>query len=99
MPVVEPPSFNAFNLVPVQINPHYTDANPPGHAGETREERIMEFLTANPGVTVLGLREGCMFRVEGKTMSLIGERTVRVFQQGRDPMEMDASADFSKFLG
>jgi dipeptidase E len=99
MPVVEPPSFNAFNLVPFQINPHYTDVNPPGHAGETREDRIMEFLTANPGMTVLGLREGCMFRVEGEVMSLIGERTVRVFQQGKDPLEMDASANFSKFLG
>ena len=55
-----------FILVPFQINPHYTDQNPPGHAGETREDRIMEYLTANPGDTVLGLRERCMFRVEDK---------------------------------
>jgi len=41
MPILEPDSFSAFNLVPFQINPHYTDKNPPGHAGETREDRIM----------------------------------------------------------
>jgi len=40
MPVVAPDSFNAFNLIPFQINPHYLDANPAGHAGETREQRI-----------------------------------------------------------
>jgi len=38
MPVVEPDSFRAFNLIPFQINPHYLDANPAGHAGETREQ-------------------------------------------------------------
>jgi len=98
MPILEPESFNAFNLVPFQINPHYTDKNPPGHAGETREDRIMEYLTANPGDTVLGLREGCMFRVEGTSMSLIGKLPVRLFRFNEDPMELDTSHDFSQFL-
>ena len=98
MPVVEPEGFHAFNLVPFQINPHYTDLNPPGHAGETREDRIMEFLAANPGVTVLGLREGCMFRVEGPAMRLIGERTVRLFRNRQAPEELNNSFDFSVFL-
>ena len=49
MPVVEPESFNSFNLIPFQINPHYLDVNPSGHAGETREQRIEEFIEANPG--------------------------------------------------
>ena len=43
MPVVEPDSFKAFNLIPFQINPHYIDSNREGHAGETREQRIEEF--------------------------------------------------------
>jgi len=98
MPILEPESFNAFNLVPFQINPHYTDKNPPGHAGETREDRIMEYLTANPGDTVLGLREGCMFQVEGTSMSLIGKLPVRLFRFNEDPMELDTSHDFSQFL-
>jgi dipeptidase E len=98
MPILEPESFNAFHLVPFQINPHYTDKNPPGHAGETREDRIMEYLTANPGDTVLGLREGCMFRVEGQNMTLIGKLPVRLFRFNEDPEELDSTYDFSQFL-
>lgn len=98
MPILEPDSFDAFNLVPFQINPHYTDLNPPGHAGETREDRIMEYLTANPEDTVLGLREGCMFRVEGSQMKLIGDRSVRVFRFAQTPVELERDHDFSEFL-
>lgn len=98
MPIVEPGGFHAFDLVPFQINPHYTDLNPPGHGGETREDRIMEYLEANPGDTVLGLREGCIFRVEGERMNLIGERTVRFFRFNEAPGELDNKFDFSEFL-
>ena len=98
MPILEPESFNAFNLVPFQINPHYTDLNPPGHAGETREDRILEYLAANPGDTVLGLREGCMFEVEARQMRLIGKNPVRMFRFGQTPVELDHNHDFSEFL-
>lgn len=98
MPILEPDSFSAFNLIPFQINPHYTDKNPPGHAGETREDRIMEYLAANKGDTVLGLREGCMFVVEGESMKLIGERSVRLFRYQEDPVELDNTQNFSSFL-
>jgi len=98
MPILEPESFNAFNLIPFQINPHYTDLNPPGHAGETREDRIMEYLAANPEDTVLGLREGCMFLVEESRMKLIGEKPVRLFRFEQTPVELDHKHDFSEFL-
>ena len=98
MPVVEPEGFHAFGLVPFQINPHYTDLNPPGHAGETREDRIMEYLEANHEDTVLGLREGCMFRIEGGRMSLTGKHTVRMFRYNRAPVELDQQYDFSGLL-
>ena len=98
MPILEPESFEAFHLVPFQINPHYTDKNPPGHAGETREDRIMEYLTANPGDLVLGLREGCMLKIEGEKMNLTGKYPLRVFRFNEAPMELDSSQDFSQFL-
>jgi dipeptidase E len=98
MPIVEPDSFNAFHLVNFQINPHYLDKNPDGHAGETREDRIMEFLVANKDMTVLGLREGCIFRIENKKMELIGNRPVRVFRHGETPVEMEPGENFSTFL-
>ncbi|MCK9423481.1 MAG: dipeptidase PepE [Bacteroidales bacterium] len=96
MPVCEPPSFNCLKLIPFQINPHYLDANSPGHAGETREQRIMEFLTVNRDTTVAGLREGCILRVEGNSMKLMGNRPLRVFRFGKDPQEFtkDDNLDF-----
>lgn len=87
MPIVEPPSFNALALVPFQINPHYTDETLSGHAGETREQRIAEFLKANPGATVVGLREGSILRIEDQTLRLLGEKSARVFVGGGDAIE------------
>lgn len=87
MPIVEPDSFDAFSLVNFQINPHYLDSNPDGHAGETREDRIQEFLVANNQVTVLGLREGCMLRMENRQLNLIGKKPMRIFRHGQEPTE------------
>lgn len=87
MPIVQPPSFEALGLIPFQINPHYLDANPDGHAGETREQRIMEFLAANPSKTVVGLREGCWLTVEGSRIVLNGAKSARIFKYKHEPVE------------
>jgi len=66
MPIVQPASFAALDLVPFQINPHYVDPDPSSrHMGETREERLREFLEDNDAV-VVALREGAWRRVEGR---------------------------------
>jgi dipeptidase E len=88
MPVVEPSSFAALNLIPFQINPHYTDANPAGHAGETREQRIEEFLEINRSVYVVGLREGTMLLCENEKLHLLGDKTARIFKNGTLPQEL-----------
>ncbi|WP_297830568.1 dipeptidase PepE [uncultured Rikenella sp.] len=98
MPIVEPLSFKALGLIPFQINPHYLDAHPEGHAGETREMRIEEYIAANKGMRVAGLREGCMLRVEGRTLSLIGPRTMRLFRYGTPPRELAAGEELSFLL-
>jgi dipeptidase E len=98
MPIVEPDSFKAINLLPFQINPHYLDANPEGHAGETREMRIEEFIEANPGMFVVGLREGTMFLIEDSSIKLIGPRSARIFKKGTEPYELKPGADFSFLL-
>ena len=88
MPIVQPESFRAIGLVSFQINPHYLDANPEGHAGETREQRIKEYLEANRSRYVVGLREGCMLRINDKGIELIGSRSMRVFKKGQETFEV-----------
>ncbi len=95
MPIVDPGGFEALNLIPFQINPHYIHGNPPGHGGETREDRINEFLVVNPTTTVVGLREGCMFKIiEGK-INYKGIDSLRVFQSNTEHYEVPADGDFS----
>jgi dipeptidase E len=98
MPIVEPLSFNALRLVPFQINPHYLDPDPAStHMGETREERILQFLEENE-TPVVGLREGAMLRVEaGKTM-LKGSTGARIFRKGQPPVEVVPGSDLSEIL-
>jgi dipeptidase E len=98
MPIMEPDSFEAFNLVPFQINPHYLDANPAGHAGETREQRIEEFIEANPGLYVVGLREGTLMVVNDRGIQLRGPRKARIFKKGSVPAELGEGDDFSFLL-
>lgn len=98
MPVVEPDSFGSLNLVPFQINPHYLDANPEGHAGETREQRILEYIELNPGIWVVGLREGTMLVRNDHSMNLIGPRNARIFRKGEQPRELTSEDDFSFLL-
>ncbi len=98
MPICEPPSFNCLKLIPFQINPHYLDVNPEGHAGETREQRILEFLTVNRDVTVVGLREGCLLKVEGDTMNMAGSRSLRVFRHGMEAQEYQENENLDFLL-
>lgn len=98
MPITDPKGFDTISLVPFQINPHYMDANPEGHGGETREQRIEEFIEINSTLFVVGLREGTMLRVEGEQMRLIGNRTARIFLKGNTPLELSSDNDFSFLL-
>jgi dipeptidase E len=98
MPIVQPASFAALSLVPFQINPHYLDADPGSrHMGETREERIREFLEEN-ATPVVGLREGGWIRVEGRAALLQGPSTARLFRRGEDPVEVAAGTDLTEAL-
>jgi len=88
MPIVYPPSFDTLNLIPYTINPHYLDPDPNAtHKGETRETRINEFHVYNNSV-VIGLREGSWLEVKGKTITLKGKLSARIFRQNRKPIEL-----------
>jgi dipeptidase E len=95
MPVIQPVSFDTLNLLPFQINPHYLDANPEGHGGETREQRINEFQALNAEVIVVGLREATALLLDGDKLQLLGNRSMRLFVAGKEPLELQPADDLS----
>ncbi len=98
MPVVQPPSFQALNLVPFQISPHYLDPDPSStHMGETQEERIMQFLEENEEV-VIGLREGSILRVQEGAVWVKGPHSARVFRRGQKPVEVTPGSNLRPLL-
>ncbi len=98
MPIVDPLGFDCTGLIPFQINPHYLDANPEGHGGETREQRIEEFLEINKNIYVAGLREGTMLKVKNDKVELIGSRKCRIFKNGKSPVEYAPGDDLDFLL-
>lgn len=74
MPIVQPPTLRALGLVPFQINPHFISGKPAGHNGESREERLAEFLDINAPEQVFALPEGSALLSDGTTGTVLGER-------------------------
>ena len=98
MPIVQPPSFDALGLVPFQINPHFLDPDPNStHKGETREERIIQFLEEND-TTVAGLREGAMVLAENQSYTLKGSSCARIFRKGQAPLEVQPGDNLDRLL-
>lgn len=93
MPIVDPVGLYACNFIPFQINPHYLDQHPDGHAGETREQRIQEFIEINPDLYVVGLREGTMLEINNNRIELIGPKPARIFRKGDAPKEISPGGD------
>lgn len=87
MPITEVPTLRAMGLVPFQINPHYTERKLEGHGGESRDQRIAEFLALNQRSTVVGLREGALLNVNDDLMSVEGTG-MRLFRSGAEPKDI-----------
>jgi len=98
MPIVEPESFHALDLIPFQINPHYLDANPANFGGETRQQRIEEFLVVNQNITVVGLREASLLEVNGDNIVLKGRNPLRLFKYNDEPKEFNPGDDINFLL-
>ncbi|HWX25746.1 MAG TPA: dipeptidase PepE [Vicinamibacteria bacterium] len=98
MPIVEPRTLGALGLVPFQINPHYLDAESASrHMGETREQRLMEYLEENTA-PVIGLREGAWLRRHGGRLALGGLSGARIFRRGSPPEEVSPGASLDSLL-
>ena len=95
MPVVEPSSFKATGALAYNINPHYQDpVDGDTHMGETREQRIKEFHVYN-NIPVIGLRESSYIDVKEQAEILRGPHKARLFQAGKEPLEIAPLTDFA----
>jgi dipeptidase E len=99
MPIVYPPSLDALKLIPFQINPHYHELKFENQGGETRKERLAEFLMMNQELPVVGLPEGMFLQREGNTLTIGGSGTARLYQYGKGTLEINAGSDLSYLLG
>lgn len=97
MPIIEPPSFTALNLLPFQLNPHYTDFKPAGFHGETRDMRLNEFMLLNPSTPIVGLPEGTALRRSDNQLHYVGTVNGYLFVGG-EKTPVEPGADLSGLL-
>ena len=97
MPIIEPASFNALNLLPLQLNPHYTDYKAEGFHGETRDMRLAEFMQLHPATPIIALPEGTALKRSGNSLTLLGSEGGYLFLGG-NKTPLAEGLDLAEFL-
>ena len=94
MPIIMPKSFDSLNIFPYQINPHFISGKLAGHNGESREERLEEFLIANPNDTIYALPEGTALLIEGDEAEVIGHSEILKFEYQKEIEKIEVGTKF-----
>ncbi|MGI9275909.1 MAG: dipeptidase PepE [Endozoicomonas sp.] len=98
MPITEPVTFKAFDLFPMQVNPHFISGKPAGHNGESREDRLTEFLALNPEKKLIALPEGTALQVRNNQCRVVGENPALLISRTEEQpfiiQSIDADVDF-----
>lgn len=87
MPIINPGSFKALEFLPFQINPHYYNQPITGFNGETRDQRLAEFLQLNPAKRIVALPEGIALLLEDGNLEFIGNSNAYFFQWKNNEVE------------
>jgi len=100
MPIETVAILPSLNLIPFQVNPHYVETGVSGHMGETRDQRIEEFLIVNKQEVVVAIPEGSMLKVEeGKlTYHSVEGRKLKIFKYGEKTQSMGHESDLTEYL-
>ncbi len=94
MPIIMPKSFDSLNIFPYQINPHFISGKLAGHNGESREERLEEFLIANPKETIYALPEGTALLIAGSEAEVIGHSEILKFEYQKEIEKIEVGTKF-----
>lgn len=94
MPIIMPKSFDSLNIFPYQINPHFISGKLAGHNGESREERLEEFLIANPKETIYALPEGTALLIEDSEAEVIGHSEILKFEYQKEIEKIEVGTKF-----
>ena len=94
MPIIMPKSFESLNIFPYQINPHFISGKLAGHNGESREERLEEFLIANPKDTIYALPEGTALLIAGSEAQVIGHSEILKFEYQKEIEKIEVGTKF-----
>ena len=94
MPIIMPKSFDSLNIFPYQINPHFISGKLAGHNGESREERLEEFLIANPKETIYALPEGTALLMAGSEAEVIGHSEILKFEYQKEIEKIEVGTKF-----
>ena len=94
MPIIMPKSFDSLNIFPYQINPHFISGKLAGHNGESREERLEEFLIANPKDTIYALPEGTALLIAGSEAEVIGYSEILKFEYQKEIEKIEVGTKF-----
>ena len=94
MPIIMPKSFDSLNIFPYQINPHFISGKLAGHNGESREERIEEFLIANPKDTIYALPEGTALLIADNEAEVIGHSEILKFEYQKEIEKIEVGTKF-----
>ena len=94
MPIIMPKSFDSLNIFPYQINPHFISGKLAGHNGESREERLEEFLIANPKDTIYALPEGTALLIKGSEAEVIGHSEILKFEYQKEIEKIEVGTKF-----
>jgi len=97
MPITYPPSFQALQLFPHQINPHFISGKMQGHNGESREERLAEFLLVNPTALVYALPEGSALHIQNEMATVLGENPILCFSENMECGTFDINTTFYSY--